>query len=1367
MASTTAADVSFPHKPSLENATPSAASTCLLDYSTVVVSATNVAWAWEHVRLLKHDERVFSAGVLIDKMHAFFAEHKATDDTLERVKSEMQRDAKWIEQIQSRRTAGIAALHEFNSEEEADWIFGQSYFGVSTHWKPGADGTVWIKLDGEVEGVDLFNTIAVMREIDLFSSWVPLCNKSTLLHQDGPVDLLVYISMAFPLLSRDAVLHVLGINACYESRSIVLLGNSVDEAQVPAGVTVPKLTSWGSNRLDIRAFRALIAPITRTKARTCVVCNVDPKCPVPQSLINFAIKKVAGLLLYLLRREAEKIEKAQKDEAEGGPLAATTSDHVRRLQADPYKFYEWLRPLVEQWFGDLQSDRLPPPLKFARMTSPAPSSTPQERCGSVYAPVRLTALTDGVSWPINRCCYEELQPTDLAIIEQLFLTRDDTPVLMQWVIRHKPPRTFQMRLLVLSSFRLWLFKRKKQAFKNSLLVSEVYQLLHLHEINVLTTEAKPTSLQLRYRDAQHDLHELPLDPGAHCESVVRLLQRLVFAVRLGYPRQVLPVVRIPPTHAQWLEQFDKQGEKCGEALTTAYRCFCDDLEIPYRPSVTTRLQECLALACVDFQYCLVHTATTSSSMAPSSSSSPSLRSVRTSMLSGMRWLRGHPRRVLRPRSTAAIQWKELQALARTIVNSEAVEDVVVYDLALGDLSMLTLFEALLTPSCAIQGFSLTNVKLSLRALRALQNVVLQSTIQRLDEQGASGPASPNTRRQAMRLRRLDLSFNRFSPFMAYALSTTLELMPNGLELLQLEECRLGMAASARLLSAMKASSGFSSCLRELNLAGNTLSCDGSKALSQWITGAFALQSLDLSHTQLDTNVFLASFKQNTILHESTLTSLDLSYNRMQLPASTALGEILGRTQSLNTLFLRGMQAKYPRPQQVLASIQTIASRLRQRSSHKQGGLVIQAYRGRQRTLIPTTGLKTQHIQQILGPMFQNSTRAAPCLVDLSENDLRGAKAAAIAQLIDSVPSAMRASLRLDHTNLSDKAAVLLLHSLRGCRSLDSLSLEGNGFMHRQTVQSYKRFQDANGALLAVPSTLERAAGDALSLLLGGKTRDGSEEPPEPSFGALYRHKPKHLLLKELSLKADSSKIVFGPYVVSCAVEALVFNTTLQVLDVSGNECGDALATALGKILPENQSLQVLFWDGNFTTVDGFFAFYHGLLRNQTLSVVQLPIRDTRRILEEQKDPPRDKLFSVLGRIFKVTERNQTLAQAKARAASKPPHAKKTKRTSHSARKGTNQTEHTVPVIGDEQKKGNASPEEAEGSKEGGKRETVEPQDVDAVVDDSTWKAALYTNAATSRYPTTMQNWSSSRSISRDDAMRMSWDQLAAFSAMLT
>lgn len=332
---------------------------CLPDYASVAITATNLAWAWEHVHLLKADERIFSAVLLIRKLEAYLMKDGnscETDATVsaKTILNAMHSERDFVQRIKDRNEQGVQALREFNGEVDTDWQFGQTYVGVTTHWKPGDDGTVWLKLDGLVEGVDIFSTIAVIRETDLYSVWVPFCNRSLMLQESGHVDVAAYMNVAFPLLQRDAVIQAFGINACYETRAILLLGKTVDESTLTSSVNVPKARGWNADRLEMRGFRALIEPITRTKARVCIVANIDPKCPIPRSLLNFGIKKVAGILLYLVRKEAEKIEQAQRDGS------AAENEHLQRIQHDPTQFYAWLRPLMDQWFDDQRCNLLPP-----------------------------------------------------------------------------------------------------------------------------------------------------------------------------------------------------------------------------------------------------------------------------------------------------------------------------------------------------------------------------------------------------------------------------------------------------------------------------------------------------------------------------------------------------------------------------------------------------------------------------------------------------------------------------------------------------------------------------------------------------------------------------------------------------------------------------------------------------------------------------------------------------------------------------------------------------------------------------------------------------------------------------------------------
>lgn len=346
---------------------------CLPDYSNVTITHANLAWAWEHVHLLKADERIFSAAMLIEKLETHLmrdgsSSSESTAAAAKAMLTAMHEERAFVSRIKERNQQGLQALREFNCEVNTDWQFGQTYVGVTTHWKPGEDGTVWLKLDGLVEGVDIFNTIAVIRETDLYNVWVPFCNRSELLLESGHVDVVAYMSVAFPLLQRDAIIKAFGINACYESRAILLLGKTEDESTLPRSVHVPRIRGWNADRMEMRGFRALIEPITRTKARVCIVANIDPKCPIPRSLLNFGIKKVAGILLYLVRKEAEKIEQAQRE-------GLTDNEHLRRIERDPTQFYAWLDPLMGKWFDDQSCNVLPPPMALTALNESVASSS--------------------------------------------------------------------------------------------------------------------------------------------------------------------------------------------------------------------------------------------------------------------------------------------------------------------------------------------------------------------------------------------------------------------------------------------------------------------------------------------------------------------------------------------------------------------------------------------------------------------------------------------------------------------------------------------------------------------------------------------------------------------------------------------------------------------------------------------------------------------------------------------------------------------------------------------------------------------------------------------------------------------------------
>lgn len=59
----------------------------------------------------------------------------------------------------------------------------QTLFGISTSYRREADGSLSIKIEGELHGVPLFEQLVVLREVDLYHKWAPFMSQSKKLAQ--------------------------------------------------------------------------------------------------------------------------------------------------------------------------------------------------------------------------------------------------------------------------------------------------------------------------------------------------------------------------------------------------------------------------------------------------------------------------------------------------------------------------------------------------------------------------------------------------------------------------------------------------------------------------------------------------------------------------------------------------------------------------------------------------------------------------------------------------------------------------------------------------------------------------------------------------------------------------------------------------------------------------------------------------------------------------------------------------------------------------------------------------------------------------------------------------------------------------------
>ncbi|EJK43974.1 hypothetical protein THAOC_37531, partial [Thalassiosira oceanica] len=280
--------------------------------------------------------------------------------------------------------------HDKNDGEESDentgWVHAQTLFGVSTHYRRESDGSLSIRIAGDLVGVPLFEQLAILREVDLYHAWAPFCVSSRKLAQLGRLDVAAWYDVGVPIfgLSRDACYRAVGCDGMAEDGSVMIVAvglNDTDEHGVVSSASLGKQTrkrgpsppaaasddddaegleategsllsslardeilstlemppvpsGAGRGRMTIRNFSAKVDVLGPTSARTIMVVNVDPNLQlIPQALIDFSMKKMCGILLSRLQASARRVLKDPVGNA-----------HARRMREDVTFYRDWLLP---------------------------------------------------------------------------------------------------------------------------------------------------------------------------------------------------------------------------------------------------------------------------------------------------------------------------------------------------------------------------------------------------------------------------------------------------------------------------------------------------------------------------------------------------------------------------------------------------------------------------------------------------------------------------------------------------------------------------------------------------------------------------------------------------------------------------------------------------------------------------------------------------------------------------------------------------------------------------------------------------------------------------------------------------------------
>mmetsp|Transcript_10771 Transcript_10771/g.26036 ORF Transcript_10771/g.26036 Transcript_10771/m.26036 type:complete len:857 (-) Transcript_10771:500-3070(-) len=315
----------------------------------------------------------------LSKMFKMGRKHKDKDKDEENARELIQSNQKQLDSLQER--CDMFRQAKQNLDVDDDWTLAQTMFGVTTYYRREDDGSLSIKMEGRLEGTALFEQVAVLREVDLHSKWAPFCSSSLTLAHLNKLDTVGWFVVGLPHfgLMRDACFRAMGCDSIFEDGSIMLVGQglldrpkdgvasntlephaesskenkgfdyltqdpilkTLDIPEVPKGM--------GRGRMTIRTFQAMIHIESPTEATTRIVANVDPNLPlIPQSLIDFLMKKLCGVLLNKLQSAAKRVSK--------DPIY---NDHAQlmRLQEPFYK--GWLMTKFQQ-ICEIRNWTMPP-----------------------------------------------------------------------------------------------------------------------------------------------------------------------------------------------------------------------------------------------------------------------------------------------------------------------------------------------------------------------------------------------------------------------------------------------------------------------------------------------------------------------------------------------------------------------------------------------------------------------------------------------------------------------------------------------------------------------------------------------------------------------------------------------------------------------------------------------------------------------------------------------------------------------------------------------------------------------------------------------------------------------------------------------
>ena len=193
--------------------------------------------------LLDESERSIESKKKTKKHLQYYIFHQKKDREEEANQKERMEELQQIQQLLDSNQEALERLsnlcrlfrrvqENMNSENE-DWVFASSHFGIQTFYRKEPDGSLTIKLEGEMKDCPLFEQLCVVKEVDLHHRWAPCCSSSMTIADLDKLDVVGWFMMGVPSfgLARDGCFRATGCDNMREDGSILLAGIGIHDVR--------------------------------------------------------------------------------------------------------------------------------------------------------------------------------------------------------------------------------------------------------------------------------------------------------------------------------------------------------------------------------------------------------------------------------------------------------------------------------------------------------------------------------------------------------------------------------------------------------------------------------------------------------------------------------------------------------------------------------------------------------------------------------------------------------------------------------------------------------------------------------------------------------------------------------------------------------------------------------------------------------------------------------------------------------------------------------------------------------------------------------------------------------------------------------